>query len=210
MLGPAPPGYVDTTRLDEAFFTRQTTTVARDLLGRLVVSPPGSWAGEEGPPDRPRVARIVETEAYLGPKDPGSHATRGRHTQAGALWDRPGLAYVYICYGIHDMLNVVAHEPGAVGAVLIRAAEPVQGFQDPAADLLAGPGKLAKALGVTRQAHDGVDLTDQGLHLGAGEPVAPEAIAVTGRIGLSEGGDRLLRFVDGSSPALSRPVGLDA
>ncbi len=201
---------MDRTRLDEGFFARQTPQVARDLLGRLVVSPLGTWAGGEPTPDQPRVARIVETEAYLGPEDPGSHATRGRHTQAGALWDRPGLAYVYICYGIHDMLNVVAHEPEAVGAVLIRAAEPVQGFPDPADDLLAGPGKLAKALGITRRAHDGVDLTDAGLHLAAGGPVAPEAIAVTGRIGLSEGGDRLLRFVDGGSRALSRPVGLDA
>lgn len=198
------------SRLDEAFFARKTPQVARDLLGRLVVSPPQAWAGEADPPEQTRVARIVETEAYLGPEDPGSYATRGRHTQAGALWDRPGLAYVYICYGIHDMLNVVAHEPGAVGAVLIRAAEPIDGFDDPPDDLLAGPGKLARALGITRQAHDGEDLTDLGLHLAAGDPVAPETIAVTGRIGLSKGSDRLLRFADGSSPALSRPVRLDA
>lgn len=193
-------------RLDEAFFTRSTSQVARELLGHLVVSPPAAWAGQGPQPERPLVGRIVETEAYLGPEDPGSHATRGRHTQAGALWDRPGLAYVYICYGIHDMLNVVAHGPGEVGAVLIRAAEPVQGLADQPDDGLAGPGKLAKRLGITRQAHDGVDLTEPGLHLASGEPVAPERIAVTGRIGLSEGGDRLLRFVDSASPALSRPV----
>lgn len=201
---------MDRTRLDEAFFERKTPQVARDLLGRLVVSPPEAWAGEEDPPEQTRVARIVETEAYLGSEDPGSHATRGRHTQAAALWDRPGLAYVYICYGIHDMLNVVAHPPEAVGAVLIRAGEPIDGFEDPPDDLLAGPGKLAKALGITREAHDGVDLSDAGLHMAVGDPVAPETIAVTGRIGLSEGGDRLLRFVDGSSSALSRPVPLDA
>ncbi len=197
---------MDDDRLGPGFFARPTPQVARELLGHRIVCPPEAWAGDEPVPEVTRVARIVETEAYLGPEDPGSHATRGRHTQAGRLWDRPGLAYVYICYGIHDMLNVVAHAPDGIGAVLIRAAEPVAGLDEQPEDALAGPGKLARTLGVTRADHDGTDLTEPGLHLARGAPVEPEAIAVTGRIGLSQGGDRLLRFVDATSPALSRPV----
>ncbi|MDX1610779.1 MAG: DNA-3-methyladenine glycosylase [Candidatus Thermoplasmatota archaeon] len=191
--------------LPASFYARETPLVARELLGRHVVH---RGEGEV------RVARIVETEAYLGPEDPGSHATRGKHTQAGRLWEAPGTAYVYICYGIHDMLNVVAHAPGGIGAVLLRAAEPIEGVetiaaargQEPSDRLLSGPGRLAQGLGVTRDEHDGVDLTGGPLHLTEGAPTPPEDVAVTGRIGLSQGGSLLLRMVDASSAAVSHPV----
>jgi len=97
--------------LDRAFFARHPATVARELVGHRIVHEQLE----------PVTLRIVETEAYLGPEDPGSHATRGPDTQAGTLWETPGQAYVYVCYGIHQMLNVVAHEPDEVGAVLLRA-----------------------------------------------------------------------------------------
>ncbi len=189
--------------LEAAFFARPTPLVARELLGQQIV--------HDAPQAPRRVARIVETEAYLGPEDPGSHATRGQHTQAGVLWGQPGLAYVYICYGIHQMLNVVAHEPGGVGAVLIRAAEPIDGLKamreqrgDRAPDgLLRGPGKLAEAMGIHRDEHEGVDLTEPGLHLAPGGALEPERVVVTGRIGLSQGGERLLRFADEQSPSVS-------
>lgn len=190
--------------MDAGFFARSPPEVARSLLGHHVVH-------EEGGEAR---LRIVETEAYLGPEDPGSHATRGRGSQAGRLWEQPGRAYVYVCYGIHQMLNVVAHAPEGIGAVLLRAGEPLEGRAsmrerrgvEEANELASGPGRLAEALGVTRSQHDGVDLTDGPLRFAKGEPTGAEDVAVTGRIGLSEGGDRLLRFVDRSSSHLSRPV----
>lgn len=190
--------------IDDGFFARPVPEVAASLLGQRIVR-------DDGPRTE---LRVVETEAYLGPQDPGSHATRGRDTQAGRLWDEPGLAYVYVCYGVHQMLNVVAHEPGGVGAVLLRAGEPLEGLdamrerrgrKDPT-ELASGPGRLAEALGVTRSEHEGMDLTEGALRFEAGEPIEAERIAVTGRIGLSEGGGRLLRFVDRESPHVSRPV----
>lgn len=192
------------TPSEAAFYERPAPEVARALLGHRI-------AHEE--PERVAL-RIVETEAYLGPEDPGSHATRGPDSQAGRLWEAPGRAYVYVCYGVHHMLNVVAHEPGGIGAVLLRAGEPVEGRQALRArrgreaddELASGPGRLAEALDVTREAHDGRDLTAGPLCLEAGDPVPAERVAVTGRVGLSEGGDRLLRFVDRSSPHLSRPL----
>jgi DNA-3-methyladenine glycosylase len=194
--------------MEPGFFARSPPEAARELLGHHVVH-------DEADPVR---LRIVETEAYLGPEDPGSHATRGRDTQAGRLWDEPGRAYVYVCYGIHQMLNVVAHRADGIGAVLLRAGEPVDGVDamrdrrgvDRATELASGPGRLAEALGVTRSQHDGVDLTEGALRFAPGDPVDPEDVAVTGRIGLSEGGDRLLRFVDGTSEHVSRPVPDDA
>ena len=190
--------------MDPGFFARSTPEVARGLLGQHVVH-------EEPEPTR---LRIVETEAYLGPEDPGSHATRGRDSQAGRLWEQPGRAYVYVCYGIHQMLNVVAHPPEGIGAVLLRAGEPLDGIEtmrrrrevDADGEIASGPGRLAEALGVRRSQHDGVDLTDGPLRFAEGPGVEAEDVAVTGRIGLSEGGEHLLRFVDRSSPHVSRPV----
>ncbi|PSG98313.1 3-methyladenine DNA glycosylase [Thermoplasmatales archaeon SW_10_69_26] len=193
--------------MDRGFFARPTPEVARALLGHEIV---------REDPDPARL-RIVETEAYLGPEDPGSHATRGPETQAGRLWEEPGQAYVYVCYGIHQMLNVVAHEPDRIGAVLVRAAEPVDGLgrmqerrgREAPTEIASGPGRLAEALGVTRSEHDGVDLTRGSLRFEAGEEVAAEQVAVTGRIGLSEGGDHLLRFLDRDSSHVSRSLADD-
>lgn len=193
--------------LERSFHRRPPATVARELLGQRVLAPG---------PDGERVAvRIVETEAYGGPEDPASHARHGPDSQASRMFEAPGHAYVYVCYGIHQMLNVVAHAPGGVGAVLVRAGEPVEGVEamrrrrgdKPDEELASGPGNLAEALGLTREAHDGVDLTEgAGLHLAEGTAPDPADVAVTGRVGVSEGGERLLRFVDRSSEALSRPA----
>jgi DNA-3-methyladenine glycosylase len=187
-----------TQPLDRAFYARHPALVARELLGSHLV--------HETPEATMRV-RVVETEAYLGPEDPGSHATRGRDTQAGTLWEKPGQAYVYVCYGIHQMLNVVAHEPDEVGALLFRAGEPLDGVdrlrdnRDDTEPIATGPGRLAEALGVTRKTHDGQDLTTGLLRLEPG--TAPDDVEVTGRIGLSEGSAQLLRFVDPDSDAAS-------
>jgi DNA-3-methyladenine glycosylase len=187
--------------LDRAFFARHPATVARELVGHRIVHEQLE----------PVTLRIVETEAYLGPEDPGSHATRGPDTQAGTLWETPGQAYVYVCYGIHQMLNVVAHEPDEVGAVLLRAGEPVTGVDcartrrgvDDATNVASGPGKLAEALAVARETHDGVDLTRGDLRFEPAPTPPNPSIEVTGRVGLSEGSNQLLRYVDANSPHVS-------
>ena len=104
--------------LERAFYERATVDVARALLGQVLVSvtSEGRTAG-----------RIVETEAYLGPDDPASHAARLQRGRVVVMWGEPGIAYVYRSYGIHAMLNVVTEPPGETGAVLIRALEPVIG-----------------------------------------------------------------------------------
>ncbi|MGH2378218.1 MAG: DNA-3-methyladenine glycosylase, partial [Candidatus Limnocylindria bacterium] len=117
--------------LPRGFYTRPTLVVARDLLGKLLVL-------EEG--GRRRVARIVEVEAYLGTDDPASHAFRGETLRTAPMFGRPGHAYVYVSYGQHHCMNVVAKSPlRPAGAVLVRGAEPLEGLPD-GARALAGPG----------------------------------------------------------------------
>lgn len=181
------------TELPQSFFARPTASVARDLLGKLLVSRAGdAWVS----------GRIVETEAYLGSDDPGSHAaTKGMTKRNAVMYSAPGTAYVYFTYGNHHMLNLVTEGVGTAGAVLIRAIEPVDGIETvrsrrsgrPDAELVNGPGKLAAALGLT--------LADNGIPLGEGvlsvydaESVPDDAVETSGRIGLSAGHDLHLRY----------------
>ncbi|MCC7024105.1 MAG: DNA-3-methyladenine glycosylase, partial [Thermomicrobiales bacterium] len=177
--------------LGRDFYARPTNAVARALLGQLVVShaPEGLTAGT-----------IVETEAYLGPGDPASHAARLRNGRVEAMWGEPGIAYVYRSYGVHAMLNVVAKLPGETGAVLIRALEPVAGIdlmreRRGIADdrlLCNGPGKLCQALGIGLDLH-GTDLvTSDRLWIAPSERVA--TISTSGRIGISRGQERDWRY----------------
>jgi len=192
--------------LPTSFFERSPARVARDLLGHRVVAP--------GPDGGEVAVRVVETEAYGGPSDPASHARHGREARGGCMWEAPGRAYVYVCYGVHQMLNVVAHEPGEVGAVLVRAGEPAAGAEamrarrgdreEPAP--ARGPGNLTEALGVTREANDGARLDEApGVRFERGDEVPAEAVRATGRVGVSEGARRRLRFLVAASPAVSRP-----
>lgn len=135
------------TPLPRTFYARPTTDVANDLLGKVIVRP-----RRAGPALR---ARIVEVEAYLGPKDAASHARRGPTPRAAIMFGPPGHLYVYLIYGMHHCLNFVTEPDGVAGAVLIRAAEPLDGDDRRA---LRGPGKLGKGLGITL-AEKGTDLT---------------------------------------------------
>lgn len=177
--------------LPASFFERDTVTVARDLLGKVLVSRVGETVTG---------GRIVETEAYLGPGDPGSHAFRGITPRTSVMFGPPARAYVYFTYGNHHMLNLITERDGVAGGVLIRAIEPQLGVEEmerrrggrPARELTNGPGKLAAALGV--------DLSDYGTELGAGRivvydaPPPSEEIGTSGRVGLSAGWDAPLRF----------------
>lgn len=116
-------------KLDEKFYKRDVLDVAKDLVGKIIVS---KIKGEEI-----RV-RITETEAYCGEEDTACHAHKGRTKRTEVLYGKSGVMYVYLCYGMHWLMNVVTGEEGTPQAVLFRAGEN-----------LNGPAKLTKALGVT-------------------------------------------------------------
>jgi len=152
-----------------------------------------------------RIARIVETEAYQAEDDPACHAYRSRPARNGTMWGEAGHAYVYLNYGVHWMLNISAHEPGRAAAVLVRAAQPLEGWEEfrdarPGildADLLRGPGKLCRGFGITRS-DEGIDLFDPASDLRI-EWTGEDVPLVSGpRIGLAKGkGDELpWRFAD--------------
>ncbi len=172
-------------------------------------------------------ARVVETEAYLGLADAASHAWRGPTPRTQVMFGPPGHAYVYLIYGIHDCVNVVAEPPGSPGCVLIRALEPLTGIalmrrrrwadrmhndrvhNERVEDLANGPGKLTQALGITLR-HNGVDLTRGPITIrepsGIHEPAAPEPfeIAVSPRIGITRNADWPLRFYIAGNGFVSR------
>lgn len=173
---------------------------ARSLLGRLLV--------REGV-----LLRITEVEAYGGPEDSASHARHGRTARNAPMWGPPGHAYLYFCYGMHWMLNVVTGPEGEASAVLIRGAEVVAGLDTvlrrrnaakATPRLCAGPGKVAQALGLDKT-FDGHDLlAPGGLELRTGTP--PARILAGPRLGIAfaTAGDqaRSWRFADGDSLAV--------
>lgn len=196
------------TPLDATVLARDAEEVARALLGALIVSTIGG--------DR-AIGRIVETEAYLGLRDPASHAAEriGRTARNEVMYGRPGLAYVYRSYGIHWCLNVVTNAVDDPGAVLLRAIEPVAGIDvmrqrrwpdaQPGADRLigSGPGRLAQALGVTG-AQNGHSLDVPPLVLATGEAVSRRRVVRGPRIGISRAVDWPLRFHIRDHPHVSR------
>jgi DNA-3-methyladenine glycosylase len=208
---PARPG----CKLSRAFYTRPgVLTVARDLLGRLLVVPD---------PDGQRVSGIiVETEAYRGPADRASHAYGGRRTRrTETMYAIGGTAYVYFVYGMYYQFNVVTGVADVPHAVLVRALEPLEGLQRMRARrrvagdrlLTAGPGRLCQALGIDRGL-DGADLTGDRVWIEEGpRPVAPRAIAAGPRVGIDYAGEwrgRPWRFWLRGNPFVSvRESGVD-
>ena len=159
------------------FYSRDAEVVAPELLGMLIC--------REGV-----VLRITEVEAYRWPGDTACHARHGRTVRNDALWGPPGRAYVYLCYGLHHMLNLVTGQDGEAGAVLVRAAEPVTGLETlrarrPGAEgpaLLAGPGRLGAALALDLDLNRERLFRRGGLEVRRGTP--PEAIRSGPRIGI--------------------------
>src|SRR5688572_5104063 len=181
-------------KLPRTFYAREAEVLAHDLIGTILVH---RVDGEE------RRGRIVETEAYVGGHDLACHAAKGRTARTEVMFGKAGHAYVYLCYGIHDMLNIVSGQPGIAQAVLVRAAEPLDGWEAN----LSGPGNLSKRFGITRR-HNGVDLTGDELFIVGSRDAAPPRIVRTRRIGVDyakEWKDAPLRFIDADSPAVSRP-----
>jgi len=177
-------------KLSREFYSKNTKTVAKELLGKILVhkSKEGVCKG-----------KIVETEAYLGYNDPGSIGYRKVKNIPKSLLKGPGHAFVYFTYGNHWMLNVVAKKPGLLGAVLIRALEPLEGIDlmkkrrnnDDIFSLTNGPGKLTNAFDINKY-HDGLDLIKNVLFIENSNEKFD--IITTTRIGISKGKEKLLRF----------------
>ncbi len=188
-------------RLARGLYERPAETVARDLLGKVLVrvTPKGVVRG-----------RIVETEAYTGKTDPGSHAFHGKTGRNAVMFGRAGHVYVYVSYGMHHCMNVVTDAAGFAGAVLLRALEPMSGIAimeenrggRPLVDLCSGPGKLCQACGITL-AQNGEDLEGQEMWI-EDDGFEPAEIAVSTRVGLSKGSDLALRFYLPGNPYVSR------
>lgn len=188
------------SRLDEAFFERSVHDVARELIGCEL-----RYRGVGGV--------IVETESYEA-GDPACHAYAGLTPRTAVLFGPPGRAYVYLSYGIHALLNVVAEPEGSAAAVLIRALEPRWGIErmarrrgsdDPRA-LCSGPGKLTVALGIGLDSNSAA-VTRAPFELRARSPQAGPIEVVTGpRIGISRATELPWRFCAAGSGYLSRPL----
>jgi DNA-3-methyladenine glycosylase len=191
------------SRLARAFYARPSVDVAPALLGQIIV---------RLLPDGTRLAaRIVETEAYE-PGDPASHAFRGATPRNTVMFEEPGHLYVYFTYGNHWMMNAVARRRGEGSAVLLRAAEPLEGAERMARlrgraaprELCSGPGKLAQAFGADR-ALNGEDLvrgTEVWIERGRVVPAVDVARGI--RVGVNVGFDRPWRFWIAGSPYVSR------
>jgi|SRR5579859_1704315 len=172
------------------FYQQSADELARALIGKVLVH------RVEGKELR---GKIVETEAYLGPADIASHSSKGRTRRTEVMFGRAGHAYVYFIYGMYEMFNIVAGKTGQAHAVLVRAAEPLDGWD---ADL-SGPGKLATRFGILRS-DNGVDLTGNKLFI-VDRGDRPK-IGASPRIGIDYAGDwvdKPLRFFDLASMAVS-------
>jgi DNA-3-methyladenine glycosylase len=157
-------------------------------------------------------ARIVETEAYIGPEDPACHAAAGLTRRTEHLFGPPGMAYVYFIYGMYWCFNAVTRERGHGAAVLVRAVHPLAGIdlmrlRRPRAhrdrDLTNGPGKLCLAMGIDG-AMNGTSLRSGPIVIRAGEPVLDSDVVVTPRIGITQAAEWPLRFLVRDDPYVSK------
>jgi DNA-3-methyladenine glycosylase len=169
--------------LPRRFFVRETTTVARELLGKLLVHRVDNVD---------RIGKIVEVEAYLGPHDLAAHTSKGITPRTKVMYGPPGHAYVYLVYGMHHCMNVVTEPDGIGAAVLLRALEPIANISHNT----KGPGRLCKAMGIDLR-HYGHDLCSNNLYIANPETEDSFSVAQRPRIGVDYAGTwaaELLRF----------------
>jgi DNA-3-methyladenine glycosylase len=185
------------------FYDRPTELVARELLGTIL---------ETRTPDGVTRARIVETEAYLGPDDPACHAAAGLTRRTEHLFGPPGMSYVYFIYGMYWCFNAVTRERGHGAAVLIRAVHPITGIdlmrrRRPRAhrdrDLTNGPGKLCLAMGIVGEMN-GTSLRRGPIIIRAGDAVSDADVVVTPRIGITQAAEWPLRYLVRDDPFVSK------
>lgn len=188
--------------LPREFYSRRTTVVAKELLGKIIVRRIGNIRIE---------GKIVETEAYGGEDDPASHAYKGVTKRNRVMFEEPGHIYVYFTYGNHWCLNFVAHGVNKPGAVLIRAIEPIRGEEymkkfrkiSNVKNLCNGPGKLTKALKVDKKLN-GLDITKEGELYVLDVKQKNLELEASNRIGIKRGKDKLWRFYIKCNPFISR------
>ncbi len=189
--------------LPPGFFEGDCAEIARNLLGAILASTVDGRAAS---------GVVVETEAYVGPHDPASHAraSTGRTARNESMFGDGGTLYVYLSHGLHHCANVVTGRRGYPSAVLVRALAPVDGLGVMAArrgrktDLCNGPGRLCQALGITLS-HDGRSLSRPPVRLLAGRPLRNADVGVSGRIGVSRAADWPLRFFVRGHPCVRAP-----
>lgn len=200
-------------KLPLKFYQRtDVVQIARELLGKIIVTNINGIITS---------GRIVETEAYVALNDKASHSYNGKRTARNEhMYSPAGTAYVYICYGMHQMLNIVTNKKDVPDAVLIRAVEPMKGIEDMLirtgknkADftLTRGPGNVGKALGINKQ-HSGLLLLDDVLSIYQDKfsKVDPALIGSSKRIGVDYAAeDSLLPYrfyIRGNKYVSARPV----
>jgi DNA-3-methyladenine glycosylase len=192
--------------LQRAFYARPTLRVAQALIGKVLVhrTPVGTTAGA-----------IIEVEAYIGEDDPACHAASGPTPRNAPLYGRPGIAYVYLNYGLHYLVNAVTEDESRPAAVLIRALEPVEGLgimrrrrrsssgrPVPVTSLCRGPGNLSQALGISL-AENRLDLTASRLRI-EDRGIRAGAIVWGPRVGIRVGVDKAWRAWVEGHPGVSR------
>jgi DNA-3-methyladenine glycosylase len=192
-------------KLDRSFYDRPTLKVAVDLIGKVLVRRLNG---------RNLAGKIVETEAYVGPSDLASHASRGKTPRTAVMFGPPGVSYVYMIYGFYFCLNAVTESEGHPAAVLIRALEPLENIRtmrtlrsNPQRDtnIASGPGKLCMALSIDKNLN-AVDLAAGKLWI---EDRSLEVCAIDAgpRVGVDYAGeykDKPWRFYERGNPHVSR------
>ena len=196
-------------RLPAAFYARPTLDVLADIIGKVLVHdhPDGRTAGV-----------IVEAEAYIGEDDPACHAAPGLTKRNAPLYGPPGRAYVYLNYGLHELVNAVTEPKGRPAAILIRALAPVEGLDlmrrrraarrrkgaavVPEVELCRGPGNLTVAMGIDLMLNES-DLTRGPLRI-EDHGIKVSALEYSGRVGIRRGADRPWRCIWRGHGAVSR------
>jgi DNA-3-methyladenine glycosylase len=181
-------------KLPRTFYDRDTTVVARELLGKHLVH---ASDGVE------RIGRIVEVEAYLGTHDLAAHSARGLTERTKIMFGPPGHAYIYLIYGMYYCMNVVTQPEGVASAVLLRAVEPVQNVEG----RTQGPGLLCQAMLIDKR-RNGHDLLSDDFYIADPGVAADFAIVKRPRIGVDYAGPwatKLLRFYIKGNSFVSKP-----
>ena len=180
-------------KLPHSFYLRPTLTVAKDLLGKYLVRKLGK---------KTLIGKIVEVEAYLGEKDPASHAYHGKTKRNEVMFRSGGHLYVYFTYGMHFCANIVTEEEGVGHAVLLRAVEPVNGIETmrkmrgkngAGVNVSNGPAKLCEAFNIKRK-ENGTDLLSSEIFITAGERISTSDITSSARIGIRKAVEKRWRF----------------
>lgn len=172
-------------KLTQDFYTREDVVqIAQELLGKSL----HTFIDRQY-----TAAKITEVEAYCGRNDKACHAHGKKTPRTQVMYEKGGFAYVYLCYGIHHLFNIVTNQEGQADAVLIRAVEPVEGLDimmkrrkasSVKKTLCSGPGTMTQAMGISTQRHYGLDLRGSEIWIEDAPNLAPDEMVTSTRIGV--------------------------